>query len=181
MKIYCEKCKKEISKLTDSSFEQYAVGRVKCPHCNTVQKRYISEADILLFFAVNETIYAVISIITMIIFQLIGVNLWIIIPIILLLVIYYFISKELSRRIYTYAYKKEAVKDKVFDEDVKQIKKNFTWQFMLFFALAITFVTQTDALTVGVFFFILVAAIVINYVKFFLQARNERNSIKKID
>jgi len=181
MKICCEKCGKDISKLTDSMFEQYNVGRAKCPHCNTVQKRYISETDILLYFAINETFYAIAFIIAMYAFKLVGVSFLVVIPILIILVIYYFFAKWLSKKIYIDAPKKSEVKNKVFDENPAQIKKNFRWQFLLFFALAITFVTMQDSLAVIVFYIVLIIVIGINYVKFFLKARNERDSIKKID
>lgn len=177
MKIVCDKCGKDISITTNSMFEQYSVGKAKCPHCNAVQKRYISEADILLYFAVNETFYAIASIVTMFVFHFVGLSFWVILPIALILSIYFFFAKWLSKKIYINAPKKSKVKYNVFDEDAVQIKKNFRWQFMLFFALAITFVTMQDSLTVIVFFFIMIIAIAINYLKFFLQAKNERNSI----
>ena len=45
MKIYCEQCKKDISKAIDYNFEKIILGKVKCPHCGNIQGRFISETD----------------------------------------------------------------------------------------------------------------------------------------
>ena len=52
MKIYCEKCRQEISSECNKQIENYKVGKVICPHCHYEQKRYLSEADILFLLAV---------------------------------------------------------------------------------------------------------------------------------
>ncbi|MBQ1508028.1 MAG: hypothetical protein IIZ47_01270, partial [Erysipelotrichaceae bacterium] len=108
------------------------------------------------------------------IFHAFGVSLPAVLLIGVLLVISYFASKALSEGIYLKAWFKEEVKNKVFEEDVKAIQRNITWQFILFFAITITFLTVNE----GRLFFGLAMpfAAVMTFVKFFLQVRNEKNA-----
>ncbi len=174
MKIYCDHCHEDITVECDKAIENYTVGNVVCPKCKKKQKRYISEADVLFFFGVSEVFYILLSLAAMGIFHAFGVSLPAVLLIGVLLVISYFASKALSEGIYLKAWFKEEVKDKVFEEDVKAIQRNITWQFMLFFAITITFLTVNE----GRLFFGLAMpfAAVMTFVKFFLQVRNEKNT-----
>ena len=129
MKILCEKCHQDISLECNKTIENYTVGRVICPHCHYEQKRYISEADLLLYFGINEIAYILLSLLMIFIFNRIGINAVSIVIIFLVLIAGYFASKELSSRIYEKAYFKADIKNKVFEEDVdtgliKKIKES---------------------------------------------------------
>ena len=172
MKIYCEHCKQEISIDCDSHFEQYETGKVTCPHCRRVQKRYISEADLLTFFTFSELLYVVLVLITAVLFAIFGVGIIAIAAIFALLVIAYLLSKQLSRYIYTNGMFKKETMYKLFDEEGENIKKNMRWQFILFFALAITFATGTEF---SLFFIaMMILSVVLSAVKMVLAVRKEK-------
>ena len=177
MKIYCEKCKKDITVQCNKAIEEYSVGNVECPYCHAKQKRYISEADVLLFFAINEVAYIILCFIAYGVISMIGFNLITIAVIILTMVLAYYASKALSSNIYDKAYLKKEWKNMVFDEDVEAIKKNCQWQFILFFAIVITFFTLDE----GKIFFGLAmpAAAILSFLKLYLQLKYERNKFNE--
>ena len=172
MKIYCEKCHEDISAECNKAIENYTVGRIICPKCHYEQKRYISEADILLFFGVSEVFYVFLSLLTVFLFDKLGVNAVSIIILVLCLILSYFGSKMLSSGIYEKAYFKNEIRNKVFDEDRKAIQRSISWQFMLFFAITITYITTEE----GKLFFLLAmpAAVLFTFVKLYLQLKYEK-------
>ncbi len=174
MKIYCEKCHEDISAECNKAIENYSVGRVVCPKCHYQQKRYISEADILLFFGISEVLYIALSLLSVLIFNKMGISILSVILLIGLLVGAYFISKSISSSIYEKAFLKAEIKNKVFDEDQKAIQRNISWQFMLFFAITITYITSSE----GKIFFGLAMplAAALTFLKLFLQLKNEKDS-----
>ena len=174
MKIYCEKCHQDITDECNRNIENYHVGRIVCPHCHYEQKRYISEADILLFFGVSEAAYAALSYLTAFLFQKWGIT-WITVMILLISIIAaYYGSKCLSAGIYNNAYFKSELKNKVFEEDSQAIQKNISWQFMLFFAITFSYLTLEE----GKLFFgiAMPLCVILTFLKFFLQIRNEKRS-----
>ena len=92
MKIYCEKCRQEISSECNKQIENYKVGKVICPHCHYEQKRYLSEADILLYFGISEVLYVLLSLISVFVFRKLGVSAVSIGLLFVLLVASYFVS-----------------------------------------------------------------------------------------
>ena len=173
MNIYCEKCQKDISTECNKAIENYSVGKVICPHCHHEQKRYISEADLLLYFGINEVAYILLSLLMLLIFNKLVVGPVSIILIVVILIAGYFASKALSSAIYEKAFFKEDIKYKVFEEDQMAIKRNMTWQFMLFFAITITFITTNEGKT---FFGIAMpVAAILTFVKLIYQLRYEHN------
>ena len=60
MKVNCESCGKPITAQVNSLFEQFEPGRVVCPHCHHQQKRYISEADLLIYFCFSAVLYSIV-------------------------------------------------------------------------------------------------------------------------
>ena len=174
MKIYCEKCNKDISTECCKNIENYKVGHVICPDCHFEQKRYISEADLLLYFGINEIIYVILSFLMMFIFDRLKVSLLAIVMLLMIIIVFFFISKNITMSIYKKAFFKEEIKNKEFVEDAKVIQRNIAWQFMLFFAIIITYITVDE----GKIFFAcaIPIAIILNFVKFFLQVRNEKSS-----
>ena len=156
------------------SIENYHIGRIVCPHCHHEQKRYISEADILLFFGVSEAAYVALSFLAAFLFRKWGIS-WLTGAILLLfLVAAYFGSKCLSTGIYNNAYFKSELKNKVFEEDSQAIQKNISWQFMLFFAITFSYLTLEE----GKLFFgiAMPLCVILTFLKFFLQIRNEKRS-----
>ena len=144
MKIYCEKCRQEISSECNKQIENYKVGKVICPHCHYEQKRYLSEADILLYFGISEVLYVLLSLISVFVFKKLGVSAVSIGLLFVLLVASYFVSKLISSSIYEKAYFKAEWKNKEFEEDQSAIQRNISWQFMRFFAITITFLTMEE-------------------------------------
>ena len=174
MKIHCEHCGQEINASCCRNIENYQVGRIVCPSCRHEQKRYISEADLLLYFGISEAMYVGMSLLMVAIFRYWGVSWNSAFVILFLIILSFLLSKELAAAIYQKAFFKKEWKNKVFSEDAKAIQKNISWQFMLFFAITITFLTVKE----GRLFFAIAMplAVLLTFVKFFLQIRNERNS-----
>ena len=169
MKVYCEKCHEDISLVCSKQIDSYLTGRPVCPNCHHEQKRYISEADILLYFGVSETFYVLLSFIMVFIYKRFGISYISIALLLILLLLSWFCSRLLTATIYQKAFFKEEVKNTVFDEDQKAVQKNIYWQFMLFFAIVITYLTIDEG---KIFFGIAMPlAVVMTFVKFFLQVR----------
>ena len=172
MKIYCENCHEDISDLCNRNIENYRVGRIICPKCGREQKRYISEADILLFFGVSEVFYIILSLITIFVFRQFGISALSVVILLVLLTGAFFASRELSSSIYEKAFFKSEIKDKAFEEDAASIQKSIGWQFMLFFAITITYITTSE----GKLFFGLAMPLcaLLTLVKLYLQLRYEK-------
>ena len=173
MKIICDKCKEDISGIALKRIENYQVGKTICPKCHYEQKRYISEADLLLYFGISEFFYMLFSLISVLVLNKFKVSIISIIIILVTLIVYFIISKYLASNIYNKAYFKSDIKNKVFDEDQKTIQRNITWQFMLFFGIVITFVTLNEG---KIFFGIAMPiAVLITFIKFYFQLKYEKN------
>lgn len=174
MKITCEKCHKDISYECCRNIENYRVGRITCPECQHVQKRYISQADLLLYFGLSEAAYVMLTFVTIFVYRRFGIGIIFALIMIMLLLLFFFLSKMMEMQIYEKAFFKEDIKNKVFDEDIKAIQRDFTWQFMLFFALTISYLTIEEG---KIFFGIAMPlAVIMSFVKFFLQVRNEKDA-----
>ena len=173
MKIYCEKCHEDITAVCSRQIDSYLTGRPVCPKCHQEQKRYISEADILLYFGISETFYVVLSFMMILIYRRFGFSYLSALLLMILLVLSWIGSRQLSSAIYRKAFFKEEVRNTVFKEDQKAIQKNIYWQFMLFFAIVITYLTIDEG---KIFFGIAMPlAVIMTFLKFFLQVRNEKN------
>ena len=99
MKVNCESCGKPITAQVNSLFEQLEPGRLVCPHCHHQQKRYISEADLLIYFCFSAVLY---SIVLVLIFFLLNwkMQAWILILAVGLFVAAYFAMKYGSAMLY---------------------------------------------------------------------------------
>lgn len=172
MKVYCETCHQDITVEVDKNIENYRVGRIVCPHCRREQKRYISEADVLLFFGISETFYVMLSLLTEFLFRRWGVSLLSILILAACVIASYFASKSLSAAIYEKAFFKKENRNSVFHEDAETIQRNISWQFMLFFAIIISYLTIPE----GKPFFAIAMplSVILTFAKFFLQLRNEK-------
>ena len=174
MKIYCEHCHHDISIECDNHFEQYEVGRVQCPECRKKQKRYISEADILTYFALSECMYIVLVFITMIVYRIFGLSFVSMAVLLALFILAFFCSKQLSRSIYTTGLFKKETMYHIYEEDAESIKKSMKWQFILFFALAITLAAGTDF---NLFFeAMLVLSAILSLIKMHLALKREKQN-----
>lgn len=175
MKIQCEKCHSDITVKVDKQLEQFKVGRVQCDHCQKISSRYISESDILLYLVLSEIFYLFLSLISALIFYFFGMH-WFLVPIFIAIFIFgYNVQKSFSRNIWIKAPFKSDIANISHNEDMMKIAKSTNWQFILFFALAITAITGT---TYQLFFFLVsIFAIIINFIKFILCVKNEREDI----
>ena len=174
MKIYCDKCGEIINSPVNTAFENNRVGFIECPKCRTKQKRYISEADLLLYFGLSEILYLIVSIITMIMFGYVGVTMKTGAFIFVVLIIAFFGLKAISNNIYVKGYFKKKTMYTDLQEDAKAISGNLSRQLIFFFVIAITFITSPDN---RIFFGILLGvAIVLNFIKlkFALEAEAEK-------
>lgn len=136
MKIYCERCHNDISKDVDFALEKYEVGRIKCEKCGYIQNRYISETDLQLYAGVSELLYTILTAIAVLLYQYMGMKLWLIPLFILLLVGAFFFVKNASRFIYQKAPGKKKTANKQFKEDAVKVKKSINTQYTIFFLLA---------------------------------------------
>ncbi len=172
MKIYCEKCGEDITGECNKAIENYQVGKIICPKCHYEQKRYLSEADILLFFGVSEAFYVLLSLTAVFLFEKLGISPASIIILVILLLLSFFGSKALSSGIYEKAYFKNEIRNKVFEEDQKAIQRNISWQFMLFFAITISYLTISEG---RIFFLIAMPfAVIMTFIKLYLQLKHEK-------
>lgn len=172
MKAKCSICKKELSVEIDRRFEKFDVGRATCLKCGSLQKRYISEADLLLYLGCIETLYSGVTILAAYTYDNMNEQLWLAGIFAIVLIATYFIQKTLSRYIYNNAPFKKEVANKVFDEDPAKVKKNINTQFVLFFVFAIGYILVKQYRIDFIFAFIL--DIVISFLRFVLAVRKEK-------
>lgn len=177
MKIYCEHCGENITVEAEKMIDNYKVGYVQCPHCKKMQKRYLSESDLLLYFGLSETFYLFMSLIAMFAMNLAIRSVWLMIAIILpLLVIGYFVQRYLIQLVYIKAYFKQDFKNVAFEENQEEIKRSISWQYLLFFAIAITFVTMED---MRLYFGIMaIVSVALTFIKHRLCLNREKSKLK---
>lgn len=142
MKAKCKICNRDLSVEIDSMFENFTIGRTTCKNCGSIQKRYISEGDLLLYLSCEETLYTAVTIYAAHAYDNLTWTTGIIC--LLLLVATYIIQKYISRYIYANAPFKKKVSEKVLDEDKTTVKKNISIQFSLFFIFAFCFILSKD-------------------------------------
>ena len=176
MKIYCDECHEDITLGAERMISNYDVGNLICPKCNHKQKRYISESDILLAFGVNEISYYIISVGIIYSFGYLNSIPLVVLVILGLLVLAYFVQSLTNRLVYSKAHLKKAYKDRKIMEDNKQIKRTMSWQFMLFIALSVMFIT--DSSQQNMFHLLSFACIGLTFVKYFLCIRKEKKITK---
>ena len=171
MKVNCENCKKPITSQVNALFEQFEPGSVVCPHCHHQQKRYVSEADLLIYFCFSAVLY---SAVLVLIFFLLNwkMQAWVLILAVILFVITYIAMKYGSAQLYEKAYFKADIKNKVIQEEANTVRKRLKTQFILFMLVAFMFGTQHEFVP---FFFILIFAfLLLTIIKVRLAIRNER-------
>lgn len=176
MKAKCAICKKELSIEIDRRFEKFDVGRPTCNKCGSLQKRYISEADLLLYLGCIETLYTLVTLVIAYVYDKMPENMWLVVLGIAVFVGAYFAQKTLSRYIYNNAPFKKSVANKVIDEDATKVKKNINTQFVLFFIFAIGVIIYKEY---KIDLLIAMALdIIISFLRFTLAVRNENEKYK---
>ena len=144
MDVNCKKCNKDISAIVDKKFEKFEVGRITCPECGYVQKRYISKRDLMLYLGLCEILYFFLSLAAIYVFDNIGGNWWLIPIFVLILTIAYFIQKTFSRYIYEKSPYSIDNGTKNLNEDLMDTKKNVNTQFIIYFVLAFCAITSVN-------------------------------------
>lgn len=178
LKVLCEKCNKDMNKAVAEAFETYQVGKVKCKTCSKRNTRYISESDLLIYFACSCILYTLAVIAIYFLFNLMTtISPFIIYGIIILLFIgMYFLTKTICYYIYEKAPFKSQWKTFEFKEDVEGIKKRLKWQFILFLLVALMFGSQPDLINYA--FLLLITFTILIIIKVYLSLRNERNTVE---
>lgn len=144
MKIMCDKCGKDITAHIYQEMERNTPKSIICPICNTEQKRYLSEADFQIYLSFMEATYFLLSFITAILLSVLGFNLYFGIIFIILFAGAILVTNKFKFAIYKNGIFKQETMYITQKEDSKAISKSLRWQFILFFALVITFVTEFD-------------------------------------
>lgn len=173
MKVECIHCHLDLSKKIQANFEQFECGKVICPHCKKEQKRYISEADLLIYFGFSAVLYCLLLSLVFLVFNLGQISVVTLVLIAILFVIGYFLMKQLINQIYLKAFFKKDLQFKVIEEDAQVVKKRLKWQFMMFMLIALMMSTQPDL--IFPFLFMIVAFIIIVMIKVTLSIKKERN------
>lgn len=171
MKTNCSICKTDLSQEIDRRFEKFEVGKVTCKKCGSKQKRYISEADLLLYLTLVELLYIVLTVIVGFAFDL-GYW-WLLLLTGVILALSIFSQRNISRYIYNNAPFKKEVKDKEFNEDAAKVKKNINIQFSLFILLAFGSVVFNDYRID--LYGLLAIDIIVSLLRFILAVRKEKD------
>lgn len=178
MKIYCHKCKENLSSTIQDKFEQFEVGRIVCPKCKTKQKRYLSESDMLIYFLISALAYILLFTIIMLLFDKtdFGLITWILVAIIFIIGLIF--MKQTSIYIYNNALFKKEIKDISIEEDKDVIRKRMRWQFIMFMLLAL-FTGTSKGMELYFVALILIFAAVVG-IKIYLSLKNEKEAANLI-
>ena len=180
MKVNCEYCQQNMKTKVREPMDKFHIGRVICPNCNKENKRYISEFDLLLYFVVSSifyfvAVYLAFYILDNIFFDnvLLGMVLFT-----LLLVVGYFYTDNVAKFIYFRAPYKSEWRNHVFKkEEQLPIARRLNFQFIILIVVSFAIGTQDDK--VYLYSLAMVALIVFNAIKAYLQLKNERNEARK--
>lgn len=172
-KIQCDRCGHEISKNVENAFEQFECGNLLCPHCKKMQKRYLSEADLLIYFGFSAIFYCFLILSIFLLFGSLGFSIVSIVLILGLFCFGWFFMKWWARQIYVKAFFRQDIKEKVIEEDRPAVQKRMKWQFIMFMLVALMMSYQPDLFLP--FLFLILAFIVIVFIKVRLAIKNERN------
>ena len=180
MKIGCDKCGKDITSLIYQEMEKNTPKSIICPTCRVEQKRYLSEADFQIYMVFVEATYFLLSFITAFLLSFIGFNITFGIIFIILFIGSIFITNKFKYAVYKKGiFKKETMYIKQ-NENSKTISRSLRWQFILFFALVITFVTEFDKPDIfWPFAFLALVALIISLLKAKLSIKKEKQTYLK--
>lgn len=180
MKIRCYKCHNDITGHILQEMEKNTPASIECPMCHEKQKRYLSEADFQIYLTFTEAVYFLLSFITALLLNFIGFNIIFGIIVIAMFIGSIFIANNFKCSIYEKGlFKKETMYIKQ-EEDSKKIARSLRWQFILFFALVITFVTEFDRANMfWSFVFLTLAALFFSIFKTKLAIKKEKDTYLK--
>ena len=180
MKIICDKCNKDITSIVYQEIEKNTPKYIICPHCHKEQKRYLSSVDYQIYLIFVEIGFFLLSFLTTLLMDVIGFNLVFGAIFIVILVLAIYITNLFKFKLYTNSFfKKETMYIKI-DEDEKAVARSIRWQFILFFALVITFVTEmSNSLIFWSFAGLSLLAIVLSTFKTALMLKKEKQTYSK--
>ncbi|MFV0479902.1 MAG: hypothetical protein ACK5LZ_04965 [Anaerorhabdus sp.] len=179
MKVKCEKCKQILNKDIAKAFEEYHVGHLECSECRKKNPRYISESDLLMFFACSATLYTLAVIAIYFLFAVSStINPLIVLSgIFCLFILMYFLSKYITYYIYIMAPFKKGWQNIKLNEDAEGIAKRMKWQFIMFLLVALTLGSQPNLIMYC--FLLLISFIILVSIKIRLALRNEKAQLQK--
>ena len=180
MKIMCEKCNKDITQAIYQEMERNTPKSIICPNCHYEQKRYLSEADFQIYLTFMEITYFILSFVTAIALSYLSFNFIFGVIFVILFICAIYATNRFKYAIYTNGlFKKETMFIKQ-PENAKPISRSLRWQFILFFALVITFVTEYDSPEIFWSFVVLsVVAILVSVLKTRLAIKKEIQTYSK--
>jgi hypothetical protein len=170
--IKCDQCEESVNIVTLSKkFDNFTIGQVKCENGH-IQKRYLSEADILIYFGFSTIVYSVAYLIIINIFLITGVNLLNMLIIVAIFVFLFIALKYIGKYIFLNAPFKQEMKNFIFDEDEKIVARRTKWQFIMF--LLVTFMLGVNPQYTSYIVVLLSAFIVVTFIKVHYQVKNEK-------
>lgn len=177
MKILCDKCSKDITSTIYQEIEKNTPKHIVCPHCHKEQKRYLSSVDYQIYLLFIEAGFFLLSFLTTLLMDAIGFNLIFGVIFIVILALAIYVTNSFKYKLYTNSFfKKETMYIKI-DEDEKAVAKSIRWQFVLFFVLVITFVTEmTNSLIFWSFVGLSIMAILLSALKTALMIKKEKQT-----
>lgn len=175
MKVSCIYCKNKLNNAIADRMVGYNIGCIKCPSCNKQNKRYLSEFDMILYFAISCVIYSL-AILAIILSYKFLTSFGLYLAIATSLAVSFVIMKNLAPMIYTYAYFKIDYKDIHLKQDLNATK-SLRLQSLLF--IAISFYYGFDEHLFYVYFIILFGFIAIVFVKAYFCLKQERSMLSE--
>ncbi|NLC96064.1 MAG: hypothetical protein GX675_00625 [Erysipelotrichaceae bacterium] len=172
MEIKCNNCHNNINKIIQKNFDEYIVGRYQCSNCKNKQQRYISELDLMIYFGISCTSYALSIFLVFSIFQYINNLIFIAIFVVILFVFLFFLFRYMPLWIYEKAPLKHNWKTYNFKEEEKPISKRMKWQFIMF--LLVSFMFGTSEQYTYFFYILIVLFIGIVFIKIKLLYNKEK-------
>jgi len=170
-KMKCNKCEKNIDKDINRAFSAFKVGYLKCED-DHLQNRYISELDLLVYFALSATLYGFLFLIISAVFTYIGLYWYTVVVLMILLALAINFYSSIAKKIYDKAHFKKEWKNFDLKEDVTTVQRRMRWQFIMFMVLAF-FMGSSNQYLPFLFIFIILFLIIV-LIKIYFTIKNER-------
>ena len=177
MAVDCEKCGKSMDKVVASSFLRFETGRIICPECHKLNKRYVSEFDLLVYL-IGISIFVGTLLVVQTSLDSIFRNLLLAIVVIgFVSYLLYTVLTQWACYVYVEAPYKKEWRDHPFEEDIERIKKVYLYHIIGFLGVAV--VLQPIARNFNLFFGYL--ALLLVYIAYLiLKAKKVYDREKKI-
>lgn len=170
MRIECIYCKTKLNNAINDRLIGYNIGCVKCSNCLKSNKRYLSEFDNVLYFALTCLNYSISIFMIIFFFNYITGNLkYFLIGLVLIITL--FLMKNIGLLIYKYAFFKKDFKDINLKQDLNSTK-NLRFQSLLFIAVSFFYGFEKEYFLIYIILLLGFVAIVI--VKAIFCLRYER-------